>query len=305
MVISTFLFTIFTFAAAVSKDLQSLLICRFFSGFMGAGPLTLGGPLCGDIFSPKARGLPIVLFCCMVFTGSLIAPFIGGFIMMNKSLGWSWTQYIPGILGGVSFGALLLTMDESYQPVILANKAAHMRRRTGDWSIHAAHEEQQLDFRSILTIYLTRPLRMLIMDPVVFCMSLFAAFVYGLLYLFLTAYPFIFQEVHHMNPGVGGLPYIAIFVGMIFGAVAIASTQPWVVKKMAGNAGILEPEWRLPVAFPGAITFSGGLFWLGWSGHTEKVSWVAPMMSGLFTGFGLLTMFLPSMAYLVEGYPKT
>lgn len=225
--------------------------------------------------------------------------------MMNRSLGWRWTQYIPGILGAAGFLLLLFTMDESYPPALLTKKADRLRRETGDWSIHSEQEELKLDFNSILTVYLIRPLRMLVLDPVVLCMSLFASFVYGLLYLFLTAYPFIFQKVHHMNPGVGGLPYIGIIIGEGLGAMGIAATQPWVLKKIEANGGILEPEWRLPAAIPGAAFFSGGLFWLGWTGHTKSVSWVAPTFSGLLTGFGLLAMFLPSLAYLVEGNPAT
>jgi len=36
------------------------------------------------------------------------------------------------------------------------------------------------------------------------------AFVYCLLYLFLTFYGIVFQQVHGFNPGVGGLPYFGM-----------------------------------------------------------------------------------------------
>jgi DHA1 family multidrug resistance protein-like MFS transporter len=41
LVIASFGFSIFNIAVAVSKDLQTLLICRFFAGFFGACPLTV------------------------------------------------------------------------------------------------------------------------------------------------------------------------------------------------------------------------------------------------------------------------
>ncbi|KAE8392839.1 major facilitator superfamily domain-containing protein [Aspergillus alliaceus] len=304
LVTSTFGFTVFCFATAVSKDLQSLMILRYFTGFFGAGPLTLSGAVYADIFPPHQRGIAMVGFCLMVFTGPLTAPFIGGFTVMNDNLGWRWTAYIPGILGGIIFVLLFLTLNETYEPVLLSWKAYRLRREHDDWSVRAKHEEVQLDMRSIITNYISLPLKMLAFDPIVLCMSVFASFVYGLLYLFLTAYPFIFQQVHHMNPGVGGLPYIGIIVGQLLGALGVFAMQPWVLRKMERNGGLMLPEWRLPVAIPGAVAFSAGLFWLGWSGYRRSVSWVVPTISGLLTGFGLLTMFLSSIAYLVEARPK-
>ncbi|KAB8235167.1 MFS transporter [Aspergillus alliaceus] len=264
LVTSTFGFTVFCFATAVSKDLQSLMILRYFTGFFGAGPLTLSGAVYADIFPPHQRGIAMVGFCLMVFTGPLTAPFIGGII----------------------FVLLFLTLNETYEPVLLSWKAYRLRREHDDWSVRAKHEEVQLDMRSIITNYISLPLKMLAFDPIVLCMSVFASF------------------VHHMNPGVGGLPYIGIIVGQLLGALGVFAMQPWVLRKMERNGGLMLPEWRLPVAIPGAVAFSAGLFWLGWSGYRRSVSWVVPTISGLLTGFGLLTMFLSSIAYLVEARPK-
>ncbi|KAE8393582.1 hypothetical protein ETB97_001280 [Aspergillus alliaceus] len=300
LVLSMFGFTIFSFATAVSKDVQSLFILRFFTGFFGSGPLTLAGPAFADMFSPQQRGVPIVMFCLMVFIGPLAGPFTGGFIIMNHSLGWRWTAYIPGILGGAALVLLALLLEETFQPTILTRKAERLRHETGDWSLHSEQEEMKLDFRSIVENNVSLPLKMLVKEPIVLCMCIFGSFVYGLLYLFLTAYPYVFQLNHRMNPGVGGLPYVGVIIGTLLGAVATAATQPWVLRKLKQNNGEMMPEWRLPVAIPGAVLFTGGLFWLGWSGYKGSIHWIVPTASGLFTGFGLLTMFLPSLAYLVE-----
>jgi DHA1 family multidrug resistance protein-like MFS transporter len=302
LVLSMFGFTAFSIATAASKDFHSLLILRYFTGFFGSGPLTLCGAVFADMFSPQQRGIAIVIFCLMVFIGPLTAPFVGGFIMMNPSLGWRWTAYIPSILGAGGLSMIVLFTEETYKPVILARKASRLRRETSNWAIRAQHEDAQLEIKSAITDYLLQPLRMLISDPVVLLMSLLASFVYGLLYLFLTAYPIIFQKLHKMNPGVGSLPYLGIVAGQVIGAAGFAATQPWVLHRLR-ETGVMVPEWRLPIAIPGAAAFSGGLFWLGWTGYRDDIHWVVPALSGILTGFGLLTMFLPSVAYLVETYP--
>jgi DHA1 family multidrug resistance protein-like MFS transporter len=51
--------TIFQFAVAVSKDLQSILINRFFAGFFGTSSLTIGGAVCADLFDNRTRGLAV------------------------------------------------------------------------------------------------------------------------------------------------------------------------------------------------------------------------------------------------------
>lgn len=42
--------------------------------------------------------------------------------------------------------------------------------------------------------------------------------------------------------------------------------------------------------------------WFGWTGYTDKIHWIAPTLSGLATGFGLLAIFLQSLNYLVDAY---
>jgi len=44
----------------------------------------------------------VTVFALCVFTGPLMAPFIGGFISTNPHLGWRWTEYIVGILVNLS-----------------------------------------------------------------------------------------------------------------------------------------------------------------------------------------------------------
>jgi DHA1 family multidrug resistance protein-like MFS transporter len=221
---------------------------------------------------------------------------------MNTSLGWRWTHYISGILGAVSFLSLLAFLRESYAPVLLIKRAEILRRETGNWAIHARHEEVGFEWQNIVKKYLSRPLRMLAFDPIVLILSCFMGYVYGLLYLFLTAYPIVFQKIHGMSPGIGGLPYLALIAGQCLAGLSIHLMQPSYVRKIIRNRGKSEPEWRLPIAIPGSIAFSAGLFWLGWTGNSATIHWILPTLSGLFTGYGLLAMFLPPLSYLIEVY---
>ena len=128
------------------------------------------------------------------------------------------------------------------------------------------------------------------------------AFIYGLLYLFLTAYPIVFQRIHHMNQGVGGLPYFGMVFGMLLSGVYIVSTQKSYAKKLAANNNVTIPEWRLPPVIAGGVSFTLGVFRFGWSCYKAEIHWIVPTLSGLLTGFGLLSIFLQSLNYLVDSY---
>jgi len=206
------------------------------------------------------------------------------------------------IFGFVAFFLNLFFLEETYPPVILITKAAELRRRTKNWGIHAKQEEIEIDLRELVTKNFSRPLRLLATEPIVLLLSIYMAFIYGLLYLFLTAYPIVFQEIHGFKPGVGGLPYFGMITGMICAGIYIVLTQPAYNRKLAANNNVPVPEWRLMPVIVGGVAFAGGLFWFGWSGYKKEIHWIVPTLSGLLTGFGLLSIFLQSLNYLVDAY---
>ena len=301
ILISSFGFSIFCIAVAVAKDLQTVMLCRFFGGLFGSAPLAIVAAVFSDIFNNEQRGVSIAVFSATVFMGPFLGPFIGGFITISY-LGWRWTMYITAIMGFTSFTLALLFQTESYPPAILVGKASELRRRTKNWGIHAKQEEVEVDLRELVTKNVSRPLRILFTEPIVLLVSLYMAFLYGLLYLFLTAYALVFQGVYGFNAGVAGLPYFGMILGVAIGFCAVVATQSDYVKKLQANDNIPVPEWRLPIPIVGGVAFAAGLFWFGWTGHTRSVHWIVPTLSGLCTGFGIYAVFLQLLNYIVDAY---
>lgn len=205
-------------------------------------------------------------------------------------------------MGALAFVLDLFFLEESYPPIVLVHKASELRRRTKNWGIHAKQEEIEVDFRQLIERNFSRPLRMLVSEPIILLLSLYMAFIYGLLYLFLTAYPIVFQGIYGFNAGIGGLPYFGMIIGEILAGLVIVMMQPWYNRKLSANSGQPIPEWRLPPAIAGAVAFAGGLFWFGWTGYKKSIPWIVPTLSGLLTGFGLLSIFLQSLNYIVDAY---
>lgn len=311
-------FSIFTIACATSKDTQTLMLSRFFSGFFAASPVALVPASLSDLFNNTHRGIAIAMYTMAVFMGPFTAPFISGFIA-SSYLGWRWTLYIPSFVGFFSLILMVFFSRETYAPVILVQKAAILRRQTRNWGIHALQDELEVDFRELVTKNFARPFRLLLTEPIVFLLSTYMSFIYGLCYALLEAYPVIFQGVHGMSTGVGGLTFIGLVIGVVMGATFVLSFQKPYMRKLAANDNVPIPEWRLPPCIVGGFAFSGGLFWygfqtlwlrhganmyfrFGWTGFTASIHWMAPTASGVLVGFGIISIFMQCFNYLLDSY---
>ncbi len=86
---------IFSFASATAKDVQTLMISRFFGGVFGGAPLSNVGGVLADIWPATQRGAALIIWGLAVMTGPLIAPVIGGALVISlPTTGWRWTGYV-------------------------------------------------------------------------------------------------------------------------------------------------------------------------------------------------------------------
>ncbi|ODV88684.1 hypothetical protein CANCADRAFT_127309 [Tortispora caseinolytica NRRL Y-17796] len=296
-------FNCFIFGAATAKDLQTLMICRFFAGFFGACPIAVVGAAFSDVFNNHQRGYSTIVFAAAVFIGPMLAPIVGGYIVANESLGWRWTCYITGIIGSAAMVQMIFLVRESYAPIILSRKAANLRLRTGNWAIHAPIDLVSFDFQSLVSRTLTRPLSMLFTEPILLLLTIYTAFVYGILYLFLETIPVVFGLGYGWSSGKNALPYIALIIGELIGGCVCAYGERYYHKQLKHSNGLPVPEARLPPMILGGFVFPIGIFWLCWTGaFPEKVHWIVPTISGLFSGMGLMLLFLPSINYIIDAY---
>lgn len=303
LLLSCFLFGVFNFAVAVSDRLESVMICRFFAGALGSAPMVVVPASFADIFDNKSRGSAIILFSMAVFCGPLLAPVFGAFIVANPHMGWRWTEFMTGILAMVAWGFTVIYGSETHHPILLVDRAEEIRRRTGNWGIHASHEEFKLSLKEIAENNLTRPIRMLFTEPILFSLTIYNSFIYGMMYLFLTAYPIVFSEGYGMPAGVAELPYLALIIGELIGGAFCLQYEKTYNRKLDANKGKIVPEDRLPPMPYGAVAFPIGLLWFCWTGnYPEKIHWIVPTLSGLMTGFGLIVIFIPSINYIVDCY---
>ncbi|KAI1620180.1 putative MFS multidrug transporter [Exophiala viscosa] len=301
LLLGLFGFSVFAAATAVSKDVQTLMICRFFMGLFGSSPIVLVAAVYSDMYRAEQRGLALTIFAVSVFMGPMVGPIVGSFTVVSY-LDWRWDAYWSMIMGLTTTVLIVLFLEETYPATVLTTKAELLRRRTKNWAIHAKLEEVEIDVKELVEKNLARPVKMFFTEPILLLVGFYLSFVYGLMYVTLSAFPLVFEGVHGMQPGVASLPFLGMALGMVgAGAASISLNQGW-VRRYHANSNRAVPEWRLPLAAVGGVAFSVGLFWFGWAGAYKSVHWIVPTIAGVVIGFGLLSIFMQLIMYIVDGY---
>ncbi|KAK5625003.1 hypothetical protein RRF57_000719 [Xylaria bambusicola] len=296
------LFVLFNLGCALSPNIAALLVFRFLCGFFGSptgasppGNLTpsrqvtnSGGSLT-DIWPSSHRSVPLALFTAASFLGPVFAPIVGAFICQYTS--WRWCYWVVLILSATVYVCMFAFLPETYAPRLLQLK----EQRLGV-------ECPLISLKTMMKANLTRPCAMFFTEPILFLLSLYMAFLYGILYLDFTAYPYVFQEIRHWTPGISGLTFLGIGVGM---AIASASS-PYVnriyshyVQKLGGHV----PEARLPHLIILAWLIPIGLFWFAWT-SSASIHWASCVVAGVPFGIGFVTLFLGITSYLIDCYGR-
>ncbi|KAL8637681.1 MAG: hypothetical protein Q9228_005073 [Teloschistes exilis] len=296
-----FLAAVFSFGTATAKDIQTIMVTRFFAGFFGSAPVTNTGGVLGDIWAPEVRGTAIVGYAFAVVGGPVLGPIAGGAIVQSY-LRWRWTEYLTGIMMMFILVLDVLILDESYPPRLLVFKARRLRILTGNWALHAKFEEWDVSLKELVVKFGIRPFQMLL-TPICFFVALYASFVYGILYANLASFPIAFQEERGWNQVVGALPFLALMLGIIVGGVANVLNSKFYNTRFIANGRRPVPEARLPPMMIGSLFFAGGLFLFGWTSPKE-ISWVAPCFGAAFVGIGFFTVFQSALNYLIDTFQR-
>ncbi|KAK6811137.1 hypothetical protein RU639_012986 [Aspergillus parasiticus] len=298
------MFLIWTVPSAVAKNVQTIIVSRYFNGFTGGTFLSVAGGTAGDVFSRNQIQAPMALVSSVPFIGPSLGPVLGGFI--NSHLDWRWTYYIMIIWSAVLLVCMIFFAPETYHPIILRAKARGLRQETGNDRYRAPMENNTKTWRQILVVSLLRPFQLLFLEPMCLCLDIYSAILLGILYLFFGTFPMVFRTTYEMNLWQGGLTFVGIIVGMV---IAAATTPIWsnIRERLLNNnkkePGRSEPEYRLPPAIVGGILIPIGLFWFGWTTYS-RIHWIVPIIGSAVFGGGLLLAFTGIFTFLVDAYPQ-
>lgn len=294
-------FTIFTMACALAPNWPALLIFRFLCGVTASSPIAIVAGILADTYNdPRTRGRAFSIFMVTTTAGPLAAPIISGFTA--SSIGWRWAFWIGLIYAGATL-VLVVFLPETYAPILLERRARKLRKENPAAKVIAPRELEETDFSQLMTVILTRPLRMLACEPIVSTTCAYLALVYTIFYISFQAFPIIFQQLYHLSPGVAGLTFLSIGVGALISMPIFWTWDNYLLRAQNRNAEWVKREEyrRLPLACLGGPMFVISLFWLGWTARSS-ISFVVPMLAGIPFGIGMMLIFMALLNYLTDAY---
>ncbi|KAG5300800.1 polyamine transporter 1 [Histoplasma ohiense] len=299
------LFVLWLIPCATAQNIQTMLIARFFGGFSSSAFMTVAGGSMSDLFSHDELQRPMMVYTATPFLGPIIGPVVGAFI--NQYTSWRWSFYFAIIWSSVLLIFMVLFMSETYHPVLLRHKAQRLRKETGR-PYYAWIEKTDKSIATEVMWSFSRPLQLLLLEPMVTCLCVYTSIALGILYLFLDAFYTIFTNNYGFELYQVGLS----FLGLLFGTVTSAATHPfwnWNYRRLVrkreaggGEPGASEPEYRLPPAIASSILLPLGMFWFGWTTH-GSIHWIVPIIGSGFFSAGVVLAFNGVLTFLVHAYP--
>ncbi|KAK4561157.1 hypothetical protein LTR86_005112 [Recurvomyces mirabilis] len=295
-------FILFTVACALAKDMNQLIVFRFFAGAWGISPITNGGGTIADLMVAEQRGSAMAIWAIGPLLGPVIGPVAGGFLA--EAEGWRWIFWVIAIATGVVTIAGFFVMRETYAPTLLERKAKKLRKETGNPNLRSKLAidlpPQQLFVQAI-----ARPMKLMFLSPICALMSLYMAIVYAIMYLLFTTFTFVFEEHYGFSGSTVGLVYIGCGVGNLIGLAVLGKISDPIMKYLAKkhNGGKLKPEYRLPVLMYAGPTIPVGMFIYGWTTQYH-IQWAVPLFGTLLVGLGLIAAFMCINTYLIDTYTR-
>ncbi|PWN48765.1 MFS general substrate transporter [Violaceomyces palustris] len=279
-VIAAFLFILFNIGTTVSENFVALNVLRFFAGAAGSAGPSLGSGSIGDLFEPRERGRAQSLYGLGPLLGPVLGNVIGGFIAQSDK-DWRWLLGTLTILSAAVFVIVVAFLRETYAPVLLRKKREKIvrereerearieRERIASDPVLAAAKASEprpslgqrikararallpnKEAREKIKVAQTRPFRLLFTNPICAIFSTYLGFCYGIVFLFLTQHPLLFQRreapdspspmklpTYNWTLGRAGLSYFGLGLGFLCSALINALLQDVIYKRLVASDG--------------------------------------------------------------------
>lgn len=203
---------------------------------------------------------------------------------------------------GLSTLISLVVQRETYEPVRLERRTRHLKKILNRPELYHRYSRRPIN-RAYFAQTISRPLRMLILSPIILITSIYVGLVYGYTYLLFTSLNPLYTKTYAFAPSATGLTYLGFGAGctiglILFGLLSDASAK---ARTAASATGEWKPEYRLPPLIPGSLLVPMGLFWYGWSAQAH-LHWIMPIIGTAWMGLGTLASFMPAQAYLIDAF---
>ncbi|XP_006459705.1 hypothetical protein AGABI2DRAFT_177549 [Agaricus bisporus var. bisporus H97] len=278
---------------ALAPNIQTVIAGRFLQGAFASTGATMVGGTVADIWSVAERGLPMAMFALAATICLGVGPIAGGWIEMNPNLEWKWINWVQMTWSGAFIPAAYFVLKETRSTIVLEKIAKQMRKKTGDQRYRARVEKPKL--LDLMWISCTRPLRLVLTEPVVTSFSAWIGFLWGVLFCLLESVSGVFKTLHHFNVGQTGMVFITMSIGPLLGF----ATNLYQEKLYTKYYPTRNAEARLIASCFAAFLLPIGMFIYAWCSFPE-IHWISLCIGITIYMWGTFVVYLCIFSYLAD-----
>jgi len=286
----------FTIGAACAQNIETLIVCRALGAFGGSGAMAVIAGSVLDVWDMnKGGGLAAVCVTITPYMGPVLGPVAGAYIIAEYNNNWRYALWMVVFLAA-PIAVLSFFLKETYKPKILRDRA--MQR--GESAQLAPNKA--LAIRHVLHVAFTRPMKLLLTEPLVAFLAFYTSFTYVILVSFFGSFPYVFEIQFGFSNQTTSLAFLSVLVGLLLGTVVFIICEGIAAKIIArAPTGPPPLEAHLLPALVGSILLPIGLFWFAWS-STRATHWIVPVLAGLPFGCATSSIYFTVIVYLGHVY---
>lgn len=293
-----FLYTVLQIPLALSTNLPGYLVLRFLSGIFASPPLSTTAATINDMWAMPTQTAALSLWVLAQMTGPYVGPLIGAALTLSHNF-----RYIFWCTLAVSGGILVLMvifLPETSEQELLVRKAKKLRKETGDDRYLAPGEVlyHTQTPGAVLKEMFFKPIKMTMIDPVLFLIDIHVGLIYSTIYLYLEALPLVYEDIYNFNSIQLGMSFLPCVIGNVVGAFLYMGYVYLCKDKVKKD---FEKVFG-PSALVGGILFSIGMVLFGWLSH-GTIHWVAGMAGNFLYGVGDFFIMQSYFAFIGAMYP--
>lgn len=290
-------------ASAVSPSLAVFLPVRLLSGYFASVTIANFGGTIADLYHPHDTGPAMSWYLWAATCGSPTGFFLMSFVAQNR--GWRdvfWA--LLGICGSlwVIMTASLLYCGETRHSILLAERAKEARMMNGDTNLVLPDSLKKRSVKELFTVALARPFRFLGTEAIILCAALYNGYLYGLSFLFNTAFALVFGQGHGFDTIGVGICFLGIVCGISLGPIVNIWQERYYQARVHDSGGKNVPEARVgPIPKLAAILFPISLFCFAVT-SSPSTNPIFPVLASSLWGFSFYTLILMTFTYTEDSY---
>lgn len=328
--ITGFIYVLSQLGSGLTDSFSGMIVSRALAGASSSVFSTVVAGVISDMYANP--NTPMAILTGTQLSGAGTGPMLSGIIV--EYLDWRWIFHLQAITCGLVIIAMFFFFRETRGVVLLSRKANLLNKwqeeaerqlsdgsdtsslSPGDtnvpehfpnyrvrWKVRA--DEERASAAIIMKTSLLRPIRLLVMERVVFWFSLWMSFAGSILYLCFEAVPLLFVQAYGFTPQAIGLCFSPVPIASIIGTFVAIWNERLVSQSSTRFSRFLpqrdQPEARLVLSCGQSLFLPIGLIWLGTTA-TPTIHWIVPVLSVGSITLGIFSVYLAVYNYLAETY---